>query len=102
MWSLGCVCVEMHTGEPLFGGANQADQICRIVDVLGMFPIGMIKASPEKVRSQVNGLCLMSAVVVNVCGGCCVFVGLKFSASSVDGEESSLRRRTCCIMFVVP
>lgn len=54
MWSLGCVCMEMHTGEPLFGGANQADQICRIVDVLGMFPVSMIKASPEKVRSQVS------------------------------------------------
>jgi serine/threonine protein kinase len=78
MWSLGCVCVEMHTGEPLFGGANQADQICRIVDVLGMFPIGMIKASPEKVRSQVNGLCPVSAVMVNVGGVSCVFIGLKF------------------------
>ncbi|KAM7537214.1 hypothetical protein Aperf_G00000078948 [Anoplocephala perfoliata] len=45
MWSLGCILVELHTGEPLFAGQHELDQMLKIIEVLGMLPPYLIEKS---------------------------------------------------------
>ncbi|OAV88453.1 CMGC/DYRK/YAK protein kinase [Puccinia triticina 1-1 BBBD Race 1] len=42
MWSLGCICVELFLGLPLFPGTSEYNQITRIVEMLGMPPSYML------------------------------------------------------------
>jgi len=52
MWSLGCILAEMHTGEPLFSGSDQFDQMQKIVKILGMVPQNMLDKANEQNRHQ--------------------------------------------------
>eukprot|EP01137_Pigoraptor_chileana_P020411 Opistho-2@82755 len=47
VWSLACILVEMHIGEPLFSGQNEQDQLLKITEVLGVPPAPMLEKSPR-------------------------------------------------------
>lgn len=47
MWSLGCIAVELFLGLPLFPGTSEYNQICRIVEMLGLPPQFMLEQGKQ-------------------------------------------------------
>lgn len=43
MWSLGCILIEMHVGEPLFAGQTEKEQMHLLVSSRGMPPAEMLQ-----------------------------------------------------------
>ena len=48
MWSLGCILFELYTGNPLFPGINEIEQIYLIIEKLGTPPTFIIENSPKR------------------------------------------------------
>ena len=46
-WSLGCILYELHTGDPIFNGSSEQDQIFKITELLGMPPDGMLESGSK-------------------------------------------------------
>jgi dual specificity tyrosine-phosphorylation-regulated kinase 1 len=50
MWSLGCIVMELHTGEPLLSGTDEHDQIMRMVAIRGMPPDEMLHTATKTMQ----------------------------------------------------
>ena len=48
IWSMGCILFELHKGVPIFQGANEQDQLRKIVEVIGNIPENLIQASKRQ------------------------------------------------------
>lgn len=47
-WSLGCMLVELHTGNALFPGKTELEQLVNFTNILGPLPDEMLKQSGTK------------------------------------------------------
>jgi len=43
MWSLGCILYELHTGDPIFNGTSEQDQLFKISETFGIPPSAMLE-----------------------------------------------------------
>ena len=46
----GCILAELYTGQPIFSGENDTDQLARFIDILGDPPKKMIGPAATRRR----------------------------------------------------
>jgi len=56
MWSFGCILAELVTGQPLFAGENENEQMACMMEVLGEPPSAMVESSSRKKVFYKDGL----------------------------------------------
>lgn len=43
IWSFACIIAELHLGYPIFAGDEEHEQMCLIIEVLGLPPHQMLQ-----------------------------------------------------------
>lgn len=65
MWSLGCILVEMHTGEPLFAGSNEVTHYTVFGLLEGMFNL-VTNANTVTKLTEFRETCIRKKVVCRI------------------------------------
>lgn len=47
IWSLGCIMAELFTGQPIFPGEDEKEQLAWIMEVLGVPPRSLLEGAPR-------------------------------------------------------
>lgn len=50
MWSFGCIIAELYVGYPIFPGESEQDQLCRIMEMIGVPSNDLMRISERKSR----------------------------------------------------
>ena len=66
VWSMGCIIAELHLGFPLFGGEDEHEQMCLLIEVLGLPPKDIIPVHLhiKVVRTQKDGMYFLTVIII--------------------------------------
>ena len=76
--------VELHTGEPLFAGQHEVEQMSKICEVMGVPPVHMVYRSPKAKKFFVlydgaKKYCLRHTEVGSICGAALLTISSFFN-----------------------